>query len=69
MIDEEAAHSLRFVRRQIVENDVNLLGAWRAGDDLGQELDEGVTGVGRFWRSGTCFAEPWRDSPRFGRPA
>lgn len=47
MLDQERSYRLRFVRGQIVEDDVNLSGARRRRDDIGQELDERITRVPR----------------------
>jgi len=47
MIDEEAANRLRLVRRQVIEDDVDFLGARGAGHHLAQEVHEGGTGVPR----------------------
>jgi hypothetical protein len=49
MVLEELADRLRFVGREIVEDDVNLLPRRAQGDDLlqeGNELPTGVTGSG-----------------------
>jgi hypothetical protein len=49
MIGKEILHELRFMGRQVVQNDVDFLLGWATGDDLAQEGDEfcaGVTGRG-----------------------
>src|SRR5437868_298877 len=44
---QELGHGFGFVRRQIVENDVNFSSPFRAGDNFSEEVNELRTGVSR----------------------
>jgi len=48
MLEQEAADGLGLMRREIVRDDVNRSSLRLTGDDLGEELDKGGTGVPRY---------------------
>ena len=48
MLIEERLNAFRFVRREIVDNDVDLAAPRLSTDDVLQEFDEGFTRVPRY---------------------
>ena len=47
VLEQEGAHGLGFMRREIVCDDVNRSSLRLTGDDLGEEIDKGATRVPR----------------------